>query len=255
MILLNVVKNILGRRGSRGAGFHAEAPPAMQQTPVHEQHNPDLLNMIPKNAARLIEVGCSSGALAREYKKNNHNCHYVGVEISPIYAELAERHCDTVLSLDIESAVDDEFFRSLNADVWIFGDILEHLRDPWSLLRKIRKVIPDEGCVVACIPNAQHWSIQARLSCGNFRYEDSGLLDRTHLRWFTRQTIVEMFEMTGFQVIDGSPRIFNEPARENFLPSIRGMALAMGADPNIAEQDALPLQYVVKATPKRMAFG
>lgn len=223
----------------------------MQQTPVHEQHNPDLLKLLPINSKRLVEVGCSSGALAREYKKINQSCHYTGIEISSDYAALAARHCDTVLLLDIESADENLIHSSLAADTWIFGDTLEHLKDPWLLLRKIRKSISTEGCVVACIPNIQHWSIQARLSCGQFRYEDSGLLDKTHLRWFTRQTIGEMFDMTGFQIINIYARVFEDPARDNFLPAIREMALAGGVDPNIAEQDALAVQYVVKATPKK----
>ena len=220
----------------------------MQQTPVHEQHNPDLLKLLPINSKRVVEVGCSSGALAREYKKINPSCHYTGIEISSEYAALAARHCDAVLSLDIESADENFIGSNLAADIWIFGDTLEHLKDPWLLLQKIRQSISTEGCVVACIPNVQHWSVQARLSCGQFRYEDSGLLDKTHLRWFTRQTIAEMFDVTGFQIIDSCARVFEDPARDNFLPAIREMALAGGVDPNIAEQDALALQYVVKAT-------
>ena len=155
----------------------------MQQTPVHEQHNPDLLKMIPANAKQLIEVGCSSGALAREYKKINPDCHYTGIEISSAYATLAARHCDAVLLLDIESINESFIDSNLVADIWVFGDTLEHLKDPWLLLQKIRQAISSKGCVVACIPNVQHWSVQARLSCGQFRYEESGLMDKTHLRW------------------------------------------------------------------------
>lgn len=221
----------------------------MDQTPVHEQHNPDLLGFIPKNAATLIEVGCSSGALAREYKKINNNCQYIGVECVAEYVKLAERYCDSVLELDIESA-GEKFFRDNHAcECWIFGDALEHLRDPWSLLAKIRAVIPVNGSIVACIPNAQHWSVQAKLSCGDFRYENSGLLDRTHLRWFTRKTIFEMFQNAGFKIVEGRPRIFKEPHREKFLPAIRLMAESIGVNPEIAVNDALPLQYVIRAIP------
>ncbi len=221
----------------------------MEQTPVHEQHNPDLLALIPKNAKTIVEVGCSSGALAREYKKINSNCQYLGVECVAEYAKLAERYCDSVFVADIES-VDEMFLRdTLAGDCWIFGDALEHLKNPWALLSKIRKNIPDHGSIVACIPNAQHWSIQARLSCGDFRYEDSGLLDRTHIRWFTRLTIIEMFRDAGFKIVEGSPRIFNEPNRERVLPVIRSMAACIGADPEMAVNDALPLQYVLRAVP------
>jgi len=184
----------------------------MDQTPVHEQHNADLLRLMPQAARRVVEVGCSSGALAREYKKLNPTCGYHGIEIVRDYARLARRYCDSVLELDIEN-LDHQAVRDLEADCWVFGDSLEHLRDPWTLLRRIRAVISPDGHVVACIPNAQHWSVQARLACGEFRYEDKGLLDRTHLRWFTRITILEMFHETGFRVALMQARVFNEPRR------------------------------------------
>ncbi|MDR3481509.1 MAG: methyltransferase domain-containing protein [Burkholderiaceae bacterium] len=221
----------------------------MQQTPIHDVHNADLLAYIPKDARRLVEVGCSSGALAREYKKINANSHYIGIEIVPEYAQLAKRHCDEVMTFDIETLDVDFLRKKLSGDCWIFADSLEHLRDPWSLLSKIRQIIPSDGSIVACIPNAQHWSVQARLSCGAFVYEDIGLLDRTHLRWFTRATIFDMFEKAGFKIVDGMPRVYDEPDREKILPSIRTMATNMGADPDMAVNDALPTQYVVKATP------
>jgi 2-polyprenyl-3-methyl-5-hydroxy-6-metoxy-1,4-benzoquinol methylase len=220
----------------------------MEQTAAHEQYNPDLLAIIPRHAKRIVEVGCSSGALAREYKVRNNNCHYTGIEIVPEYAKLASRYCDSVLSCDIETA-DDKVFQD-NSDCWVFGDSLEHLKDPWAVLGRIRAAIPSTGCIVACLPNAQHWSVQVLLSCGQFRYQDSGLLDRTHLRWFTRITMLEMFEKTGFKVIEGHPRIFNEPDRDKVLPAIRALASSIGANPEVAASDATAFQFVVRAVPK-----
>lgn len=222
----------------------------MQQTPAHEQHNPDLLRMIPAAARRLIEIGCSSGALAREFKKIAPHCDYLGVEIDAEYARLAQRYCDRSVVLDIEQADEAFWLETADRDCWIFGDTLEHLRDPWGVLGRVRKRIPSSGCVVACIPNAQHWSLQARLSVGDFRYAQEGLLDRTHLRWFTRQTIIEMFDQAGFTIAEGVPRIFEEPQRDRFLPAIEQLARQAGADPRIAVEDALALQYVVRAVPK-----
>lgn len=221
----------------------------MKQTPVHEQHNADLLAFIPATCSKLIEIGCSSGALAREYKKINPGCRYLGVEIDSEYAQLAGRYCDEVFLVNIEAPSEEFNVSSEKADCWIFGDSLEHLVDPWRVLAKIRQGLPADGCVVACIPNAQHWSVQARLCCGQFRYEDAGLLDRTHLRWFTRMTIIEMFQSAGFRIDEGLPRIFDEPARDPFLEIIRKMAKSCGADPDIAASDAMPLQYVIKAVP------
>ena len=219
----------------------------MDSTPVHEHHNPDLLALIPRTAARIVEVGCSSGSLAREFKQIGGASHYTGIEIVPQYAEYARRHCDRVLTLDIET-VDVEYLRnSLTCDCWIFGDTLEHLRDPWALLARIRHAITTTGSVVACIPNAQHWSLQATLNAGAFRYQRAGLLDKTHLRWFTRITIAEMFQEAGFRIVESRSRVFHEPARERVLPHIRAMAEALGIDADQAVSDSIPLQYVVHA--------
>lgn len=221
----------------------------MKQTPVHDRHNPDLLALIPPTAKNLIEVGCSSGALARALKAQRPECYYVGVEIDSEYSALASASCDECLTADIE-AVSREFWDAQRGrDCWVFGDTLEHLKDPWRILSEIRAVIPSDGAVVACVPNAQHWSLIARLSVGDFRYQDSGLLDRTHLRWFTRQTLIELFRDTGFHVEYGKPRIFNEANREKFLPAIELMAKSAGVDSRQALIDATALQYVVRARP------
>jgi SAM-dependent methyltransferase len=221
----------------------------MEQTAAHEQHNPDLLRLIPPDARTVVEVGCSSGAMAREYKKINPTCRYVGIEVMPQFAQLAQRHCDTVLEMDIEGVNEETIRASLAGDCWIFGDSLEHLRDPWLLLARIRRTMTADACIVACIPNAQHWSVQARLNSGAFRYEESGLLDRTHLRWFTRITMIEMFLQAGFRIDAAFPRIFSHPATDKAIASIRQMARDLGTDPDMAATDALPLQYILRALP------
>ena len=212
-------------------------------------HNAQLLELMPAGARTVVEVGCSSGALAREYKKINPSCRYVGIDVMPQYLPLALRYCDAVHALNIEQADDAVLRDTLAGDCWVFGDTLEHLVDPWALLSRIRKVIAGDGCIVACIPNAQHWSVQARLSCGQFRYEESGLMDRTHLRWFTRTTMIDLFQASNFRIVAGIPRIFDEPMKEKVIPAIRLMASSIGADPDVAVQDALPFQYVIRAVP------
>jgi len=222
----------------------------MDQTPIHEIHNEDVLRLIPRSARRIIEIGCSSGALAREYKKINPDSLYIGVEIDAEYAQQAKRHCDTVYTLNIESAEESELRERLSGDCWIFGDVLEHLVDPWALLRRVRSVLSPGGSLIACVPNAQHWSVQARLNSGLFRYEPLGLLDRTHLRWFTRITLVEMFDETGFQVVEALARVPVDSGAEKVLPAIRQMAAAVGTDPDTAVRDSLVFQYIMRVIPK-----
>lgn len=221
----------------------------MDQTPAHDHHNELLLTIMPPGARTVVEVGCSSGALAREYKKINPKCHYIGIEVMPQYVPLAQRYCDSVQELNIETVDQDYLRRSLPGDCWVFADVLEHLVDPWALLSRLRAVIPADGCIVACIPNAQHWSVQARLNCGAFRYEQMGLLDRSHLRWFTRVTMIEMFEQAGFRIEGGIPKVLDEPMRHAVIPAIKTMAAAIGADPEAAAQDASVFQYIIRAVP------
>lgn len=106
----------------------------------------------------------------------------------------------------IEQLEDREFLELFPSDCWIFADVLEHLYDPWQVLRRIRSQLAESGQVIACIPNAQHWGVQARLNAGLFRYEDMGLMDRTHIRWFTRTTMIDLFQSTGFKIVEGMPR-------------------------------------------------
>lgn len=221
----------------------------MKQTPVHFNHNPDILKIMPRNLKRVVEVGCSSGALAHAYVTDNPETVYTGIEIESAFGEIAKEYCNEIFLGNIENFDEEKFLKLFPSDCWIFGDTLEHLYDPWALLRRIKPHLSQDGKIIACIPNAQHWSIQASLNAGLFTYQDQGLMDRTHIRWFTRTTIFELFESTGYRIVEGFPRIFDEPAREEVLPSIRAMALATGADPELAVSDAVPLQWVVKAIP------
>jgi len=127
------------------------------------------------------------------------------------------------------------------------GDVLEHLRDPWGLLRKIREISPSNATVIACIPNSQHWSFQVRVNSGMMQYQDEGLFDRTHLRFFSRTTIVQMFQEAGYTIKSMYSRSFDFPGFEKYLPSIRTMASLSGVDPDQAQADALAFQYVVEA--------
>ncbi|MEZ5653313.1 MAG: class I SAM-dependent methyltransferase [Burkholderiaceae bacterium] len=222
----------------------------MNQTPAHDHANPELLAMIPDQARRVVDVGCMHGQLARALHARQPGVHVAGVDIDPAYAEVAAGHCDLAMAGDIEGFDDATFARLLPSDCWVFGDCLEHLRDPWALLRRIRAAIPDDGCLVACVPNAQHWSVQWRLVSGNFRYEDSGLMDRTHIRWFTRVTLLEMFAQTGWHVAQGLTRQLQLPDQDRYLEAVRAFARLTDLDPELAAQDATPFQYVFRVVPQ-----
>jgi SAM-dependent methyltransferase len=116
----------------------------MKQTAISGIVNAELLAMIPRAATRVVEVGCSGGALARQYRLANPRCEYVGIETDPDHAEAARPHCSRMLVGNIEHLPEAEFATLLPADCWVFGDVLEHLYDPWAVLRRIRASERDE---------------------------------------------------------------------------------------------------------------
>lgn len=218
----------------------------MKQTPPHDRVNLDALKLMSPNLSCVVEVGAGQGTLAREYRQINPAVRYIGIEIDSDYAASAGQHCTEMMVGNIEQFSAADFAKFDQADCWLFIDVLEHLYDPWELLRKIKLNAKKNIEVIACIPNAQHWSMQMRLCAGLLRYEDQGLLDRTHIRFFTRQTMIELFESTGYQIIEGIPLVF-QPMPEPHHAAITAAATAMGIDPKQAVNDAIAFQWVIKA--------
>ena len=227
----------------------AAPPPLMKQTPAHSIVNQDLMALMPRTARRVVEVGCMHGALAQAFRAINPGVHYSGVDIDPAYAKVAAQACEVALAGDIELFDQPTFDSLFPSDCWVFGDCLEHLRDPWRIVRAIRERIDADGCLVACIPNAQHWSVQMRLATGLFRYEDSGLLDRTHVRWFTRVTMIEMFTQAGWRLETGLARRLPQVAPPALMEGILAIARAAGADPEQTADDASVFQFLFKVVP------
>ncbi|CCG09771.1 FkbM family methyltransferase [Pararhodospirillum photometricum] len=228
----------------------------MKQTPAHAVANAEILSLVPSTARCVVEVGCMLGAMAREVRKAAPKTRFVGIDIDPDYAAQAAAFCTETHAGDIETFTPAQWEALFPSDCWIFGDCLEHLRDPWRVLRRVRRRIDPDGCLLVCVPNAQHWSVQWRLASGQFRYEDQGLMDRTHLRWFTRITMLEMFAATGWQVEQGLTRLLPAIAQQDaILQALRGLAVAGGFDPEGAVSDALPFQYVFKCVPGPVPEG
>ena len=218
----------------------------MKQTPINQVCNVDVLQYMRPDYRLVVEIGSSSGVLARAYREINPSCEYIGVEIDAEYAEASKQFCTEVILANVER-LDDALFSNLaKADCWVFADALEHLYDPWALLEKIKLFSVTAPEIIVCIPNAQYWGLQSTLNSGRFFYQDSGLLDRTHIRWFTRITLLDMFNNAGFDVLEMKARIFHQPP-ETVISAIRGLAVSVGNDPDLAQTDAQAFQYVLRA--------
>lgn len=135
------------------------------------------------------------------------------------------------------------------ADCWVFGDVLEHLIDPWRFLARLPPRLRVGGSVIACIPNMQHWSVVTRLVTGNLYYEDEGLLDRTHLRWFTRATAMQLFQGAGFRITWLGGRRFYARDDAAKTAAVCQLATSLGVDAEQAAREAIAFQWLVKAVP------
>jgi hypothetical protein len=139
-------------------------------------------------------------------------------------------------------------------DCIVYGDILEHLRDPWRVLRRHAEALSDDGTIVICVPNMQHWSFADRLLRGTWRYEPAGLLDETHLRWFSLETMREGLEQAGLVPHDVAPRVFDLAKAQEFATTMAPALTRLCVDPATYAQRAAPLQYVwrVLRQPRQM---
>lgn len=108
-------------------------------------------------------------------------------------------------------------------DCMVFNDVLEHMVDPWAALRETRDRLTDRGCVVASIPNVRHLILLIPLVWkGQWHYDDTGILDRTHLRFFTKQSMRELFESTGYEVLQIEPLRVTKPKSVGRVNKMRG---------------------------------
>lgn len=164
----------------------------------YAQVRSDVLGMLPSGVKRVLDVGCGSGATGAEARKRFGLDEIIGIEYDPDVAELARRHLDQVFVGDIESI--DLPFPAGYFDAIICADVLEHTRDPWSVLRRLRPLLSDSGSLVISIPNIRHLSVMLKIFFDRFEYEPHGILDRGHLRFFTRHTVLDMLDSTGFVV-------------------------------------------------------
>ncbi len=141
-------------------------------------------------ALNVLEIGCGTGATLLEVKSRYKNANLFGIEICEDPAFIAQ-HSVNILIDDIESM--QLPYNKCYFDYIIMGDVLEHLKDPWAALKKIKPHLKPSGIIIASIPNIMHISIVEDLLKGHFTYQDAGILDKTHLRFFTAHEIVKMF--------------------------------------------------------------
>ena len=159
----------------------------------------DFVAELPDNPrARILEVGCANGNTGALALANGKCGWYAGLELNQAAAERAREKLSEVGVGDVEQMAlpwDKQSF-----DALIMSEVLEHFADPWQVLKKLRPLLKPGALLLCSSPNISHYRLIAMLIQGDWKVEDSGVMDRTHLRWFTPKTYAELVESAGFIV-------------------------------------------------------
>jgi SAM-dependent methyltransferase len=160
----------------------------------------DIIDDLPARAEMtVLEIGCGAGATGALAKKEGRVARFVGVELDAKSAAQARRVLDEVVEGDVETM--SMPFAPGSFDVLIMSEVLEHLFDPWSVLRSLAPLLVPGGLLYASSPNIAHISVLRMLLRNRWDYTEDGRMDWTHIRWFTSQTYQEMVEAAGFRTL------------------------------------------------------
>ncbi len=161
------------------------------------QERSELLPLIPDSAKKILDVGCGAGTLGETLLKRGATT-VIGVEQDAGAAQIARRRLTEVIEENVETM--DFFFPPATFDAVICADVLEHLVDPWGVLKRLTTCLTSSGRLIASIPNSRYLALLHLLIEGHWTYQSSGLLDQGHLRFFTLFEIKSMFAKAGLSI-------------------------------------------------------
>jgi methionine biosynthesis protein MetW len=177
---------------------------------AYETPRREIADRVPATARRVLDLGCAAGGLAALLKARG-PVEVVGVELDDAYAAAAAARCDRVVHADAEALagrpdLEAELGRF---DCLVAADVLEHLVDPWTVLRAYARLLDAGGTAVVSLPNVAHWSTYAHLLRGSWPRLPEGIHDATHLRWFTLRDAGELLAQAGLEpvAVERRPRL------------------------------------------------
>lgn len=199
----------------------------------------DILSLLPFNINSVLDVGCSDGSLGKAIKSYNKKIIVHGIEIHREMADSAKEKIDRVFIGDAAKEIDNLIRLELKYDCIIFADILEHLIDPWNVLKNSKQLLKDNGKIIISIPNINYYRTFINLFIKRYwPYEDRGINDRTHLRFFTKKNIQEMLNDADLVIekLNRHYRLIDRKTNLNKLSKLLGIPLI---------KDFFTFQYVL----------
>jgi len=192
-----------------------------------QHERPEVRRLVPAGARRLLDVGCGAGAVGSALKFER-DVEVVGIELDKTAAARAKESLDSVVVGDAVASMSE--LQDARFDAVLFADLLEHLPRPELALAQARRLLAPGGVVVASLPNVRHWSVVRQLLEGDFRYEPAGILDRTHLRFFTRQSAQRLLQENGFTIESvAGARWAEEGMPDKVAAALSGAGLDVGS--------------------------
>jgi 2-polyprenyl-3-methyl-5-hydroxy-6-metoxy-1,4-benzoquinol methylase len=185
----------------------------MRRASAYENSRPDVQALVPLEATRILDLGCSSGALGAALKARQ-DAEVVGVEMDQMYASAARERLNRVVEADLEELFSASGSSDLGRfDCLIAADVLEHLVDPWTLLCRAGAVLDQGASAVISLPNVQHWETLFQVGIrGTWPRRPEGIFDGTHLRWFTLQDAYALLRQAQLEPVAVSRRYRLKPA-------------------------------------------
>ena len=201
----------------------------------YRQRREEVLALVPTDAVSILDIGCGA---ARTWVGRPETRRVCGVELDPEAAKEAASHLDQVLLGNIEEL--ELSFENGSFDCIMLADILEHLIDPWRVLRSLRPYLAPGGAIVSSIPNVQYYRVVRSLVAGKWEYRHQGILDRTHLRFFTLRSVKKLFSETGY-TLQETRRTIRASGKWRLLNRLLFGSL----------ENFLTYQYLVRAVPEK----
>jgi 2-polyprenyl-3-methyl-5-hydroxy-6-metoxy-1,4-benzoquinol methylase len=161
----------------------------------------EILPWLPQRVERMLDLGCGSGATVAMVRERRKVAWAGGVEFVASEAARAQAVCERVWSIDVEREAFEREIPEGTLDLVLCLDVLEHLVDPWTVVKRLSPLLRPGGRLIVSVPNIRNWKfISGLLLRGDFRYREAGLLDRTHLRFFTADTAIELATCGGLRL-------------------------------------------------------
>lgn len=178
----------------------------------HATARAEIASFVDAPPGLVVDVGCGAGATGALLKEKFPGTQVIGIEQNPRAAALARERLDEVVCADLAGLDPASLLRGRTVGLLMLLDVLEHLVDPWRALVAMRGWLSPASRVLASLPNLRNLQTLERLASGAFDYEASGVLDVTHLRFFTRASLVRLFEETGYEVVATECLLHSAPA-------------------------------------------